>query len=176
MTDIIIGTPRRDILRDFGLSESLLDVLQHPERDPLSAAAFASNGEVLAEIAGLVGVDGALPEGRVVPVCHIDESMLWYVLLVEEDDQWLLVSWTAEATEPIDGGLVGWLTDIMISSWELATYDDETLVAFGERLGHPAAARLVTALRDAEGQRGGWEESKRWRRAFLDGLGQDPEE
>lgn len=172
MTDpsvIIVGAERDRVLREFGFPPGLLEAIANPSADPITSIVITHDGVVLAEIATLPGVDGALPPGRIVPVCHVEESQLVYILLVERDERWTLVHWMPESTEAISGGIEGYLTDMIVDVWESELFSDDELIAWGERIGHPASARLVREL--AVVDRPTLEAFEKWRASFLASLG-----
>ena len=128
----------------------------------------------MAEIAELPGVAGSLPSGTIAPVCHVDDSQLVYDLLVREgeDAVWTLVRWSPEDREPIVGGVLGYLTDRVVEVWEAGEVEDPTLLAWAQRIGHPAAARLLAELGAVS--RATLAEHHRWRADFLASLAAEP--
>lgn len=167
-TRIIVGAERERALLDFGFAPGLLAAFAEPSAEPITSSVVASDGAVLADIAELPGVAGTLPEGRVVPVCHVDDSQLVYDLLVEDNDRWVLVRWMPEFTEVIVGGVDAYLGDLLVAAWESDAGPDAELVVWGERIGHPAPARLIAEIAVAD--RSTKQAHERWRMAFLASL------
>lgn len=152
---IVLGAERRRRLQEFGFAPALIDALD--AGSPL----WADTGEVLAEIAELDAVRAMLPPGYIVPVCHLDESEVHYVLLVGDE----LLELHPEFTEPIHGGVLGFLTEGLVRAYEREE-DEHALISWANAVGYPDADTL---LREAATSRS-HEQHRAWLRGFVDRL------
>lgn len=155
VSELILGEARRAKLSQFGFPDPFIQALHEAPSDPITGRVVASSGEVLAELLDIPGVGDALPPGRVVPVCHKEESQLAYYLLVEgEGGGPELVYWEPAATEPV-GSALAFMTELVIEAFEGDLFEGEGLEphqerarlgAWADRIGHPAGTRLVAEL------------------------------
>ncbi len=137
--------PQSEIIVGEAREKTLLEALSNPGGDSVASKLWASDGASLPEIAHLPYLAAILPPGPIVPVCHVEESQVEYVLLVHRDGDWALLWFHDHDGERwIEGGVNEFLAERLQFAWELEPdLRVEELRAWAQRVGHPdAAAKL----------------------------------